>query len=255
MAGTGHQQQFGFSGVAHFFEGTHGNAGIGIAADIKDRFAAAGRGVAADVEVGIGAAEEGPENPVEGAAPGRHPPGPLEQVRRNVFEDGGAQILFAREHRVRPITAGRHSPQVDRQSFGAFPQVTQRVFEVAVEKEPGRLAATKTRQVGGEHVVAGLPQGDDPATTVEIGPAPGEPGMQQQHGAARLRRRGRVKGGRQNAALPARQVELFGGLQLGRSGRNRVVSRMGGQGAEKPAAGLLLPERRSRIRDLEHATS
>ncbi len=173
--------------------------------------------MAPHVEVGIGLAQNVPEEEVERTPERCHAPGPFEQVRRHVLEEGAADALGSREDRMRPIPPGADTPDMQRQVAGAPPQLGEPGFDVEVEKPVSPQVRRKVQRQG---VIPRGAQGFQAAPPIEIGPTPGQPRRKKQNRAAgRAVRRQPGRGERVSRSLPV-EGDLLARLQRIRGSGN-----------------------------------
>src|SRR3954469_4128474 len=85
---------------------------------------------------------------------------------------------------MRPIAAGADAPDVEGKAVCAAVQKIERRLDVAVEEDMRWTAGAEAAEVDGERMVAGGAQGLDTAAQIEVSPAPDEPRMEEEDGAA-----------------------------------------------------------------------
>lgn len=90
---------------------------------------------------------------------------------------------------MRPGASGADAPEMERERARPAAQEGEAVFHVAIVETGRRAAAAEARQVEGERVIARGAERLDPAAVMEVGAAPGHPGVKEKDGAAHRRTR------------------------------------------------------------------
>src|SRR6185369_10986441 len=164
-------------------------------ADVGDRVELQEGGEAAGVQMPVGSGEDGAQEEKSGPLELLHAPRPLDEMRRDVLEDGAGDVAAASESRMRPGASGADAPEMERERARAPAQEGEAVLHVAVVETGRRAAAAEARQVEGEGVIARGAERLDPAAVMEVGPPPGDPGVEEEDGAThRQSLRGRIPG-------------------------------------------------------------
>ena len=200
----------------------------------------------AQVEVAVGLRQAVLEQQIAGKSPGRHPPGPSDEMRRDVLEDGSADPGITAEEGMAPIAAGAHPPEKQRQILGKHFERPQRLFEIAgTEARQCRTATADAAEVERQSVVAGRAQGRETAAAMKVGLSPGDPGMDEEDGSARDAGRRIPGGGEVACAFRALDLETRERRQLGRRVTRLHPFQAGREGPEEKAGQAFLPPGRA----------
>src|SRR6185369_682573 len=147
MAGARHDERAASGETGELFGLSRQDSRVLLTADVGDRAELQEGGEAAGVQMPVGSGEDGAQEEKSGPLELLHAPRPLDEMRRDVLEDGAGDVAAASESRMRPGASGADAPEMERERARAPAQEGEAVLHVAVVETGRRAAAAEARQV------------------------------------------------------------------------------------------------------------